>query len=89
VNLFTEKNILKWIDRQGLDTDAFSKTFNSFAVDVALRQARDLEARMRIDAVPRIIVDGRYVVVGEGVAGYEGLLRITDALVERARAARQ
>jgi thiol:disulfide interchange protein DsbA len=89
VNLYTEKNILKWIDRQGLDTDAFSKTFNSFAVDVALGQARDLEARMRIDAVPRIIVDGRYVVVGEGAAGYEGLLRITDALVQRARAARQ
>ena len=89
VNLYTEKNIRKWIDQQGLDADAFGKTFNSFAVEAALGRARDLEARMRIDAVPRIIVDGRYVVIGEGVRGYEDLLRITDALVQRARAARQ
>ena len=88
VNLYTEKNILKWIDQQGLVADAFAKTFNSFAVEVAVGRARDLESRMRIDAVPRIIVDGRYVVLGEGVRGYEGLLRITDALVERARRVR-
>jgi len=88
VNLYTETNILKWIEQQGLDADAFAKTFNSFAVEVALGRARDLESRMRIDAVPRIVVDGRYVVVGEGVRGYEGLLRITDALVERARRVR-
>ncbi len=88
VNLFTDKNILKWIEQQGQDPEGFGKTLNSFEVDVALRRARDLESRMRIDAVPRIIVDERYVVLGEGTGGYEGLLRITDALVERARTAR-
>ncbi len=88
VNLYTEKNTLKWLEQQGLDADAFGKTLNSFAVEVALGRARDLESRMRIDGVPRIVVDGRYVVVGEGVSGYEGLLRIADALVERARRAR-
>jgi thiol:disulfide interchange protein DsbA len=89
VNLYTEKNILKWIERQGLDADAFGKTFNSFGVEVALGRAKELESRMQIDAVPRIIVDGRYVVVGEGVRDYEDLLRITDALVQRARTARR
>ncbi|MCF7985713.1 MAG: thiol:disulfide interchange protein DsbA/DsbL, partial [Thiohalocapsa sp.] len=89
VNLYTEKNILKWIERQGLDADAFGKTFNSFGVEVALGRARELESRMQIDAVPRIIVDGRYVVVGEGVRDYEDLLGITDALVQRVRTARR
>lgn len=89
VNLFTEKNILKWIDQQGLDAEAFSKTFNSFAVEVALGRAQILESEMKIDAVPRIIVDGRFVVLNEGGGGYEGLLRTAKALVERARAQRQ
>jgi protein dithiol oxidoreductase (disulfide-forming) len=88
VNLYTEKNILKWIEQQGRDAEAFGKTLNSFEVDLALRRAQDLESRMRVDAVPQIVVDGRYVVVGEGVRGYEGLLRIADILVERARGER-
>jgi thiol:disulfide interchange protein DsbA len=88
VNLYTDKNILKWIEQQGHDPEAFGKTLNSFEVDAATRRAQDLESRMRIDAVPRIVVDGRYVVVGEGVRGYAGLLRIADALIARAREAR-
>lgn len=89
VNLFAEKTILKWVEQQGLDADEFAKTFNSFAVEVALGRAKDLEERMGVDAVPRIIVDGRYVVLGEGVKGYQGLLDITDRLIEKARAQRE
>jgi len=88
VNLYTEKTILKWVEQQGLDADELAKTFNSFAVEVALGRAKDLEERMGVDAVPRIIVDGRYVVLGEGVKGYQGLLQITDQLIEKARAQR-
>jgi thiol:disulfide interchange protein DsbA len=88
VNLYTEKAVLKWVADQGLDADAFAKTLNSFAVEVALGRAKDLESRMAVSAVPRIVVDGRYEVVGEGAQSHEDLLRIADALIEKARARR-
>lgn len=83
--LFTEKAILAWIETQGQDAAAFEKTFNSFAVEVALKKGRNREQRMGIDAVPRIVVDGRYVVLNEGAEGYAELLRRAEALIERAR----
>ncbi|KAA6185061.1 thiol:disulfide interchange protein DsbA/DsbL [Thiohalocapsa marina] len=88
MNLYTERNILKWIAEQGLDADAFAKVYNGFAVEMALRKAADLERRMGIDAVPRIVVDGRYVVTGDGAAGHAGLIRIAEQLVEKARVQR-
>jgi len=38
VNLYTEKNILKWVEQQGRDAEAFGKTLNSFEVDLARGQ---------------------------------------------------
>ncbi|WPL17004.1 Thiol:disulfide interchange protein DsbA precursor [Thiorhodovibrio winogradskyi] len=86
--LFTDKAIFAWVEAQGQDAQAFEKTFNSFAVELALGKGRDLEQRMAIDAVPRIIIDGRYVVLNEGVRDYSELLQRADALIARAREAR-
>jgi thiol:disulfide interchange protein DsbA len=86
-NLFTEKAVLAWVAKQGVDKEKFAELFNSFAVEAALARASTAAARFRVNAVPRIIVDGRYEVVGEG-ATKAGLLEITDGLIEKARAAR-
>lgn len=86
--LFTDKAIVSWVKEQGQDAEAFEKTFNSFAVELAVGKGRDLEQRMVIDAVPRIIVDGRYVVLNDGIRDYSELLRRADALIERVRAER-
>jgi thiol:disulfide interchange protein DsbA len=87
--LFTDKAILAWVEEQGQDAEAFEKTFNSFAVEMALGKGRELERRMAIDAVPRIIVDGRYVVLNDGIRDFSELLSRADGLIERARAERQ
>jgi thiol:disulfide interchange protein DsbA len=84
-NLYTERAILSWVADQGLDPEGFAKVLNSFAVETALARATDLAARLRVDAVPRIIVDGRYVVVGDAARDYKGLLDIADGLIAKAR----
>jgi thiol:disulfide interchange protein DsbA len=86
-NLFTEKAVLAWVAKQEVDKEEFAELFNSFAVEAALARASTAAARYKVNAVPRIIVDGRYEVVGEG-ATKAGLLEITDALIEKARATR-
>ena len=89
VNLYTENKVLDWVAEHGVDREAFAKLFNSFAVEAALARANTLAARFRVDAVPMIIVDGRYVVLGEGAKTKADLLEIADALIEKARKDRQ
>jgi thiol:disulfide interchange protein DsbA len=85
VNLYTDKAIRDWVAKQGLDGDAFGSLLYSFAVEAALTRAETLAERFRVDAVPMIVVDGRYVVVGSGARGYQDLLRIADGLIKKAR----
>lgn len=88
-NLYTEKAALNWVAEQGADREAFAKFYNSFAVEAALAKANTLAARFRVDAVPMIIVDGRYIVLGEGAKTKADLFAIADALIDKARQARQ
>ncbi len=87
-NLYTERDVLRWVKKQGVDDKAFADTMNSFAVETALARAATLEQRMGIDAVPRIVIDNQYVVVGQGATDYGQLLVIADQLIERVRQAR-
>ncbi len=88
VNLYTEKTSLDWLAKQGVDIRRFSETFRSFAVETRLARAEQLARAYRVDAVPTIAVDGRYIVLGQAARGLPDLLRIADALIARARATR-
>ncbi len=88
VNLYTEKTSLDWLAKQGVDTRRFSETFRSFAVETKLARAEQLARAYRIDGVPTLAVDGRYIVLGQAARSLPDLLSITDALIVRARATR-
>ncbi|NCA70331.1 MAG: thiol:disulfide interchange protein DsbA/DsbL [Sphingobacteriia bacterium] len=83
VKLFTEKDILDWVASRGVDPDEFKSLFNSFAVETQLKRADTLVQRFRIDAVPTITVDGRFVVTG-GNSHAERLI-IADQVILMAR----
>lgn len=89
VNLYTEKTSLDWLAKQGLDTGRFSETFRSFAVETRLARAEQLARAYRVDAVPTLAVDGRYVVLNQAARGLPDLLSITDALIVKARSTRK
>ncbi len=84
-NLYTERKIMDWVAKQGLDSDAFEKLFNSPAVDNKLRQARASSERFRVKSVPSIIVDERYRVIGDAGRGHEGRLEIAAGMIRKAR----
>ncbi|MBK1705604.1 thiol:disulfide interchange protein DsbA/DsbL [Halochromatium glycolicum] len=87
-NLYTKKAILDWVGEREVERAKFEGLFESFAVEAALARASTLAARYRVNAVPMIIVDGRYQVLGEGAKTHRELLGIADRLIEKARAAR-
>lgn len=84
--LYTDKAIFDWVQGQGVALDAFKEAFNGFTTENQLKRSDVLVQRYRVDAVPRITVAGRYVVVGDGVKDYGDLLAIADQLIAKARA---
>jgi len=59
--LMTENEIADWAASQGIDRNAFMATYRSFAVVSKARAARQMADAYRIDGVPTIVMQGRYV----------------------------
>lgn len=87
VNLFTDKAIFDWVGAQGIDTEKFRATFSSFGIGSKLARAEALTANYKVDAVPRLVVAGRFNVLGKNTKNAGELLAIADALIDRARRA--
>lgn len=59
--LMTENEIADWAASQGIDRNIFLATYRSFAVVSKARAARQMADAYRIDGVPTIVMQGRYV----------------------------
>ena len=70
----------------GLDREKVVAAMRSPATDARMEAARGFMLASGVEATPSMVVNGRYRVVGRS---YEDLLRITDLLVARERAAGQ
>jgi len=83
--LQSEAEIADLFVAQGVDRDKFSKTFNSFGINSALKQA---ESRLRAygtDATPELIINGKYRVTTRMAGGLEGMLEVASFLIEKER----
>ena len=65
-----------------------AKVFNSFSVRSKVEQANTRGRQYRIQAVPSMIVAGKYRVEGRMAGSNIGMLRIVDFLVEKERTER-
>lgn len=59
--LMTENEIADWAASQGIDRNTFLATYRSFAVVSKARAARQMADAYRIDGVPTVVMQGRYV----------------------------
>ena len=70
---------------QGVSAGDFKNTFNSFAVNVKVNNAKQMSRRYAITGVPTIIVNGKYS-TGPGMArGNEGVIKVMNYLIEKDR----
>jgi thiol:disulfide interchange protein DsbA len=86
VNMSTDKAVLDWIARKGVDVAKFTEAFNSFGVQSKVARAEQLAKAYHVQGTPQVYVDGRYGVRNEGASGYEQIPVITGQLVDKARA---
>ncbi|MES2535780.1 MAG: thiol:disulfide interchange protein DsbA/DsbL [Pseudomonadota bacterium] len=59
--LDTEAAIVDFIEKQGVDKKKFLEVYNSFGVQTKVRRATQLQQEYKIDGVPTIAIDGRYL----------------------------
>lgn len=68
---------------QGVDGDAFDKTFDSFAVETMLRKSQVMQGRYGVRGTPTVIVNGKYRVSASLAGGYEQMVQVTEVLAAR------
>jgi thiol:disulfide interchange protein DsbA len=57
----TDKTILAFIEKQGIDKQQFLNVFNSFGVQTKVNRATQLQSLYQVDSVPMLAIGGRYV----------------------------
>jgi thiol:disulfide interchange protein DsbA len=85
LKITNQKQLLDWLEREKVDIAKFNAAFKSFAVESRLRRAADLTAAAKIDGVPALMVNGRYLVTAELAKGESRMLDIASALIEQSR----
>lgn len=81
--LFTVEAIADFLAEKGLDKKAFNDAFNSFAVEMRARKAAQLGQSYRLDGVPMLTVNGKYVISATLAGGYDEMLNIASFLINK------
>ena len=80
-----EAALTEWLGKHGVNTKEFTAAYHSFTVDSELKRAAQLTQAYKIDGVPSMAVNGKYVVNTDSISSFEQLLSITDYLIEKVR----
>ncbi|MDH3977698.1 MAG: thiol:disulfide interchange protein DsbA/DsbL [Gammaproteobacteria bacterium] len=79
--LTNEDDIKEFLLNQGISEEDFDKTFRSFAVESNLKRAKNLTQRYRIQSVPVMVVNGKYLSSGDGIKSFRDMTNVTDYLI--------
>ncbi|MBS7662812.1 thiol:disulfide interchange protein DsbA/DsbL [Pseudomonas lalucatii] len=85
--LASPEEIAEFLVGQGIDKDAFLKTYNSFGVKGQMEKAKKLGMAYQISGVPVMIVNGKYRFDIGSSGGPQQALQVADHLIDRERAA--
>ena len=66
---------------QGVDLDKFNKTFDSFGVVSATKQADARQRSYHVKGTPEMVVNGKYRINAKMAGGQGGMLEVADYLI--------
>ena len=84
-NLANPKVRIAWLGKQGLDVVQYEAVEKSFSVQSKLQRARQLMGAYKIDGVPTLVVNGKYVTSNSHAGGPERVVPVVEALIAMAR----
>jgi len=72
-----------FVVKNGVDRKKFEEEYNSFSVDTMVRKAKKKQTAYKIQGVPAIVVNGKYLSSGSMSGSYDNLVKILDFLVAK------
>ena len=88
LKLYDDKSIAEWVTGQGIDAKKFSDAYNSFGVISKAKRGDQLAQGSKIQGVPALVIDGKYLIINEGTKDYADLLARADKVIEKVRVER-
>ena len=85
--IYSESELRDFFIQYGVDGTTFDTVYGSNEVDTRIKQAFLLAQNYKVTGVPTIIVNGKYMVNGTLARSFENMIKATDMLIERERAA--
>ena len=86
--LNTVAAVVKVVEQQGVDGQAFKKAMKSFTVAAKVRRAKELMGRYRVRGTPSMVVNGKYITSPTRQLSARNMLKLVDQLIEEERKAR-
>ena len=78
-------DIVALVNANGVDGAKFLDVFNSFSVASSVTRAKKLAATYKLESVPALAVQGRYMTSPAQAGGTDQALAVVDYLIQRAR----
>ena len=88
LRLETDTGLTAFTNANGIDKGKLVDAIKSFTVASKSRAATQLVTTYRIEGVPTLAVNGRYVTSPEAAGGEQNALQVVDALLRKARTER-
>ena len=86
--LDSAENIAAFVGKNGVDAAKFLAAFKSFSVATAVSRAKKMVADYKVDSVPTLVVQGRWMTSPSQAGSQERAPAVVHQLVPRARAAK-
>ena len=83
--IFKMDDLADFAAEQGIDRDKFLATMTSFAVETSIRRSQQLARAYRINGVPTIAINGKYLTSGSLAGSYPRAIQIMNELIEKER----
>jgi len=81
--LNTKAALTDFVVKNGVDKEMFLKEYDSFSVDGMVRKAKKKQKAYRLEGVPSVAVNGKYLTSGSMSGSYDNLIKIMDYLIEQ------
>jgi thiol:disulfide interchange protein DsbA len=94
VRMNSDEAVINWVAKNGIDRAKFLEVWNSFGVTTKLRRLNQIIAAYKVEGVPAVVIDGKYMTSPSLVAAatgarsegelYQSMIQVMDALVAKA-----
>ncbi len=80
-HLNTLESMTAFLEKNGVDREKFLEEYKSFGVDGLVRKAKKKQSQYKIEGVPGVVVNGKYLASGSMAGSYDNMVKIVDHLI--------